>query len=80
MKKIKIVVTIVTLYLIFFQVSPFIGISDDIIFTMFCISPCLVIYIVLVILKNGEPSKYTFDERFYDDLNYERNGTKQIAE
>lgn len=25
------------------------------------------IWMVITILKNGEPSKYTFDERFYED-------------
>jgi hypothetical protein len=27
-----------------------------------------------VILKYGKPSKYTFEERFYEDHDYERNG------
>ena len=78
MKKIKIIAAAVTLFLIFFQISPFIGLSDEIIFTMFWLSPFLVIYMVYVILKNGEPSKYTFDERFYDDLDYERNGKEEL--
>jgi len=28
---------------------------------------------VYVVLKYGKPSKYTFEERFYEDHNYERN-------
>ena len=80
MKKIKIVVTIVTLYLILFQASPFIGFSDIVIFIMFCLSPFIVTYMVFVILKNGEPSKHTFDEKFYDDFDYKRNGREEKVE
>ena len=80
MKKIKTVVAIVTLYLMLFQASPYIGFPDEVIFMMFCLSPFLVIYMVLVILKNGEPSKHTFDEKFYDDFDYKRKGREEMTE
>lgn len=75
----QIVVTIVTLFFIFFQVAPFIGISEEWMYTMFFISPFVLIYMVFVVLKNGEPSKYTFDERFYDDLDYKRNNIDPVG-
>jgi hypothetical protein len=28
----------------------------------------LLIWMVVTVLKHGEPSKYTFDERFYEDM------------
>ncbi|GAO44171.1 hypothetical protein [Flavihumibacter petaseus] len=74
MKKVAITTTLVTLYLVFFQLTPFIGFSPAAISWMFIASPFLIIGMVYVILKYGKPSRYTFDERFYDDLDYERNG------
>ena len=76
MKKIRIVVTSVTLYLILFVAAPFILIPDQVVYGMYALSPLLVIYMVLVILKNGTPSKHTFDDRFYDDYDYKRNGVE----
>ncbi len=78
MKKVTIVVFLVTLYLFFYQGSPFIGIADEAIVAMFILSPFLVIYMVYVVLKYGEPSGSTFDEKFYDDLDYKRNGKEEM--
>ena len=80
MKIVPFVITLVTAYLFFFQLCPFIGINDDIIISMFILSPFMVITMVYVILKYGKPSTYTFDERFYDDLDYKRNGTEEMNE
>ena len=74
MKTVQLTITLVTLSLLVFQSAPFIGISSEVISYMFMMSPVLVISMVYIVLKYGEPSKYTFDERFYDDLDYERNG------
>ena len=41
---------------------------------MFLLSPFVVIYMAYTILKYGKPSKFTFDEKFYDDHEYMRNG------
>jgi len=73
MKKPAIVIALSTLYLIIFQVSPYIGIPDEAIIAMFILSPFVVIYMAYVILKYGKPSKHTFEERFYEDHDYERN-------
>ena len=73
MKKPAIIITLSTLYLIIFQVSPYIGIPDEAIIAMFILSPFVVIYMAYVILKYGKPSKHTFEERFYEDHDYERN-------
>ena len=66
MKKVPVVITLVTAYAIFFNVAIYTGMSDSLIFTMFFLSPFLVIYMVYVILKYGKPSGHSFDERFYD--------------
>jgi len=52
--------------------------NDNIIIGMFLLSPFMVISMVYVILKFGEPSKHTFDERFYDDWDYTRNGKEEL--
>lgn len=72
MKKPAIVITLATLYLIIFQLSPYIGASDEAIIAMFILSPFIVIYMAYVILKYGKPSGNTFEERFYDDFDYKR--------
>lgn len=67
MKKVWFAVVLSTLYVIVFHLSPYIGFHSWMIYGMFILSPIVVITLVLVVLKYGEPSKYTFDERFYDD-------------
>lgn len=73
MKKPAIIITITTLYLFFFQLSPYFRVPDEVIIAMFIFAPFLLIYMVYVVLKFGKPSKFTFEERFYDDLDYTRN-------
>ena len=41
MKKLPVVITIVTLYALFFQLTPYMGIPANIIFCMFLLSPFL---------------------------------------
>ena len=78
MKKVPIVVTLATLYAVFFQIAPHIGVGDEAMFTMFFLSPFVVLYMAYVILKYGPPSGNTFDERFYDDWDYKRNGKEEM--
>jgi hypothetical protein len=78
MKKVTVTIFIVTLYALFFQATPYIGIPDRFIFGMFLLSPFVVLYMAYVILKHGKPSSYTFEERFYDDYDYVRNGREQM--
>lgn len=73
MKRPAIVITLATLYLLFFKASPYIGLPDEAIIAMFILAPFFVIYMVYVILKYGRPSKFTFEERFYEDHDYRRN-------
>ena len=78
MKNLSIVINVVTLYALFFQLTPYMDISANIIFGMFLLSPLLIIYMAYVILRYGKPSKYTFEERFYDDYDYTRNGKEEM--
>jgi hypothetical protein len=72
MKKTTAVIAFATLYLVVFQLAPFIRLSDEIIIAMFILSPFVVIYMVYIVLKYGKPSQHTFDEKFYEDHNYRR--------
>lgn len=67
MKRTLSIVALVTLYAFFFQASPWIGVSDEVIVNMFLFSPFLVIFMAYYILRYGKPSSHTFDDRFYDD-------------
>ena len=68
MKKVWWVIGIVSLFALVFQVSPYVGVPDAVIFGMFFVAPFAMVYMVYVILKYGVPSGRTFDERFYDDV------------
>ncbi|TMI61441.1 MAG: hypothetical protein E6H07_19610 [Bacteroidetes bacterium] len=72
MKKPAIVIAFATLFVMLYNVSPYIGIPDEAIIVMFILSPVVIIYMAYVILKYGKPSQHTFEERFYDDYDYKR--------
>ncbi|MEP6844483.1 MAG: hypothetical protein ABI861_00700 [Panacibacter sp.] len=78
MKRVRWIVLFVSLYAIFYQLTPQLGVTDEIILIMFFISPLLVIWMGYNILKHGKSSEYTFDERFYDDWDYKRNGREEM--
>ena len=78
MKKVTFVVTMVTLFAVFYQVAPHIGIAERYTYFMFFLSPFPVLYMGYVILKYGKPSGNTFDEQFYDDWDYRRNGKEEM--
>ena len=73
MKRPAVIIFLATLYLLFFNASPHLDVPNWVIITLFILSPFVVIYMVYVVLKYGKPSKYTFEEQFYEDHNYERN-------
>lgn len=73
MKRPAVIIFLATLYLLFFHASPILDIPNWVIIALFILSPLVVISLAYVILKYGKPSKHTFEERFYEDHNYERN-------
>ena len=78
MKKVAAVILFVTLFAIFYILAPFIGVSEKLVFGMLLISPFFVVYMAYVILKHGKPSAYTFDDRYYEDLEQENESSKII--
>lgn len=80
MKRVRIVIILVSLFAAIYHASPFLNFTDNIIIAMFLLSPFVVIYMTYTVLKYGKPSKYTFDEKFYDDHDYIRNGKESLGE
>ena len=68
MKKPGVVIFLATIYAMVFNASPFLGIPPSAILLMFILSPFIMIYMAYVVLRFGKPSKYTFDQRWYDDV------------
>jgi hypothetical protein len=74
MEKIKYPVLLVTAFAFLYQFTPFLGASEKLIFALFLLSPLVVIWLVYKVLKDGKPSRFTWDEKFYDDSDYMRVG------
>jgi prepilin signal peptidase PulO-like enzyme (type II secretory pathway) len=68
MKPIRFAVVGLTLYLVAYVILCQIPGYEYWALGMFALSPFLLISVVLHVLINGEPSPYTFEERWYDDL------------
>jgi hypothetical protein len=56
MKDDRVPIIIVSLYLIFYTISPYLGIPFHFILLMFSLSPLFLIWMVYSILKYGKPS------------------------
>jgi hypothetical protein len=73
-KNVRVVVIFATIYAGFYQVAPHLGVPTQAVIAMFLLSPFVVLYMAYVILKYGKPSRFTFEERFYDDVDSFRVG------
>lgn len=67
MRKIKFAFSVTTLGLVLFIIFCSLGLSFVFLQLYFFAMTGSLIWMVLTILKNGEPSHQTFDERFYED-------------
>ena len=77
MNKIRFPIITVSLFMLIYNALPFFGASKDWIIALFIISPFPVIWMVYRILKDGSPSGKTWDEYFYEDHAYRRNGKEE---
>lgn len=80
MKRVTLITTIVTLYAVFYQLTPVLGFSEKVIYSMFMISPFLVGWMAYNIIRYGKPSERSFNDYFYDDWDYKRNGKEELNE
>jgi len=67
-------IAIVTGFALFYQATPLLGFSEQMIVFMFCVSPFLFMWMVYKVLRDGKPSEKTWEEHFYEDLDYRRAG------
>jgi len=70
MKKLIVPIAFITTVWFFYQLSPLF--SPTMLWLM--IMQVFITVLVIRILKDGEPSERTFEEHFYDDSSYRRNG------
>lgn len=80
MKNIQFPIILVTSFAVLYNALPFLGANENQIAALFIISPFAVIWMVYRILKDGVPSEKTWDEYFYEDLNYRRNGKEELEQ
>lgn len=73
MKRIIAPLFITTLYLIIYVVSAELDTTTRFTLFLFSLSPVPVIWMVYKVLRDGQPSPYTFSERFYEDYAYAGN-------
>jgi len=78
MGKIKFPVVTVTFFVVIYNALPFFGVSDSMILALFSISPFPVIWMVYRILKDGTPTNKTWEDYFYEDHPYRRNGKEEL--
>ena len=77
MEPVKNVVIGTTIFLFIYTVlSTLKGVPDQLIIGMFSLSPFIVIYMVWRVLTAGEPAEQTFEDVFYEDLDYMRTNSK----
>jgi len=68
MKNIQFPVIAVTLFAVIYNALPFFEVGDWLIMLLFSISSIAVIWMAYRILKYGTPSKHTWEEKFYEDV------------
>ena len=69
MDKVQFSIFLTTSILLFYVMTPFLGVPAALISTLFLLLNGLLIWMVLNVLKHGVSSGKTFDETWYDDVN-----------
>ncbi len=65
----SVVVTFAIVFTVAYQLSPYIGLAGKPALLMLLLCPFVVLYLTYMVLKYGKPSRYTFDEKLYEDMN-----------
>lgn len=72
MKKIKTTISLATIFLVLYIISHHLSVPLAVPMILFCMSPFVMIWMVLSILKDGIPSDKKFsDGYFYEDYDHE---------
>ena len=67
MEAVKFPIFITTGVLIVYIMATSLGMPYPIAFSLFMLTNGLTIWMVIRVLKDGRPSEYTFEEKWYDD-------------
>ncbi len=67
MEKIRIPIFLVTVFMFTVNIIPFLGVAYSIVATLLLFAPFAVIWMVYKTLKDGIPSKKTFETHWYED-------------
>jgi uncharacterized membrane protein YqjE len=78
MNKIKFPLIATSLLLLLYHTLNFIGANSNLIILLFVMSPLAVIWMVYRVLKDGTPCNKTWDDSFYEDHSYRRNGKEEM--
>jgi hypothetical protein len=79
MKQLKVPVFFVSTLVLIYAISPQLGFSDLAVYLFFLSLPFPVIWMVYRILKDGTPTEKTWEEYFYEDHSYKRNGREEMV-
>lgn len=80
MDKIKTPILLTTLYVFIYLMVCELDTTARWAIMLFSLSPLPVLWMVYRVLKDGQPSKFSFKEKFYDDHNYMRVKSKEQTE
>jgi hypothetical protein len=69
MEKIWFPIVFTTVFMVFVNIIPFLGVAPALLAFLLLLSPALVIWMVLKTLKDGIPSEKTFETHWYEDQN-----------
>jgi hypothetical protein len=72
MKHIKVPIIVATLFMLFFNLMPYIGAAYTLIALFFIASPFVTFWMVYKILKDGVPPGKTFEDHWYEDFETQR--------
>lgn len=78
MSRFKIAVISVSLFALLFQFAIY-GFDERIVYVIFATSPFMMIWLVYTVLKHGKPIHESFDDKFYEDHPYRRNGKEEMS-
>lgn len=77
MNKIRISVITVSLFVLIFQIGIYLF-SESLLYSMFAISPFLMAWMIYTVLRFGKSASTSFDDKFYEDHSYNRNGKEGL--
>ncbi len=64
--------------MLIFQIG-FFGFDERVLYWMFAISPFLMAWMMYTVLRFGKSSGNSFDDKFYEDHPYRRNGKEELT-